>query len=370
MSSLLCNGFASNCDLRVNEIMFAGVHNAMSSEADGFIAANNLKSLEDALDAGFRVIDLESCDCGDSLGLQLCHRECNLGGYVDIGHRDVGEAFTHIKLFLDDNPGEVVIVSLQVNDDTLGGVHSVVSNIDGLISMLYSHPDPNKEWPTMRELIDSGKRLMIMHHTQSTPCTEPCYEGFITMFNHVFDTPWYLEREDLLDSDQSCVIARGAGSSRAFLVSNHFSGTGPPISLPSLENAIVLNEKSVLENRHEACEEKLGKRPNIIMVDFWSKGDVVAFVEESNRALAPVDPRGTSEPTSAPTDEPTPVPTAIPDTTAPNTPIPINPGKNGDGTQTSTQSTGAGSSYFIAAVAKCLLLAASVALVFESSWLH
>eukprot|EP00566_Odontella_aurita_P028713 CAMPEP_0113584584 /NCGR_PEP_ID=MMETSP0015_2-20120614/33191_1 /TAXON_ID=2838 /ORGANISM="Odontella" /LENGTH=155 /DNA_ID=CAMNT_0000489663 /DNA_START=66 /DNA_END=530 /DNA_ORIENTATION=- /assembly_acc=CAM_ASM_000160 len=155
MAALLCNGLASNCDLRVNEIMFAGVHNAMSSEADGFNAANNLKSLEDALDAGFRVIDLESCDCDNPRGLQLCHNECVFGGFLELGQRDVGEVFTNIKSFLDDNLGEVVILSLQVNDDTLGDVHSVLSDIDGLITMLYSHPDPNKEWPTMRELVNS-----------------------------------------------------------------------------------------------------------------------------------------------------------------------------------------------------------------------
>ena len=42
----LCNGLATNCNRRVNEIMYAGVHNAMSSKEDNFVAYNNLKSLE------------------------------------------------------------------------------------------------------------------------------------------------------------------------------------------------------------------------------------------------------------------------------------------------------------------------------------
>jgi hypothetical protein len=42
----LCNGLASNCGWSVNEIMFAGVHNAMSSKNDGFAPWNNLLPLE------------------------------------------------------------------------------------------------------------------------------------------------------------------------------------------------------------------------------------------------------------------------------------------------------------------------------------
>jgi hypothetical protein len=45
-NSELCNGLASNCDWKVNEIMFPGVHNAMSSKANGFVGWNNLLPLE------------------------------------------------------------------------------------------------------------------------------------------------------------------------------------------------------------------------------------------------------------------------------------------------------------------------------------
>lgn len=41
-----CNGLENNCRLRVNEMMWATVHNAMSSVEDGFVAANNRRQLE------------------------------------------------------------------------------------------------------------------------------------------------------------------------------------------------------------------------------------------------------------------------------------------------------------------------------------
>ena len=42
----ICNGLASNCGWRVNEIMYPAVHNAYSSKENGFLEANNLLSLE------------------------------------------------------------------------------------------------------------------------------------------------------------------------------------------------------------------------------------------------------------------------------------------------------------------------------------
>ena len=51
--SVECNGLITNCDLRFNELMFAGLHNAMATVEDGFLfGANHDLSLEKALEAG------------------------------------------------------------------------------------------------------------------------------------------------------------------------------------------------------------------------------------------------------------------------------------------------------------------------------
>jgi hypothetical protein len=41
-----CNGLASNCQRRVNEIMYATVHNAMSSSQNTLAASNNILAFE------------------------------------------------------------------------------------------------------------------------------------------------------------------------------------------------------------------------------------------------------------------------------------------------------------------------------------
>lgn len=60
-----CNGLETNCDLRVNEIMYATLHNAMATFDDGFIfGPNHERQLEGAVEAGYRGINLDLCNCG------------------------------------------------------------------------------------------------------------------------------------------------------------------------------------------------------------------------------------------------------------------------------------------------------------------
>lgn len=47
-----CNGLASNCDLKVDEVLFATLHNAHVDETDAF--PNHESPLEEALVAGYR----------------------------------------------------------------------------------------------------------------------------------------------------------------------------------------------------------------------------------------------------------------------------------------------------------------------------
>jgi hypothetical protein len=70
-----CNGSTTNCALRVDQMMFALVHNAMSSEEKGFIVGyNHQLSISKALMAGYRGLSLDVCNCNGVL--QFCHNVC------------------------------------------------------------------------------------------------------------------------------------------------------------------------------------------------------------------------------------------------------------------------------------------------------
>jgi hypothetical protein len=146
ISSRICNGVSLNCNRRVNEVMFATLHNAMSSEEDGFYRPNHALRLEKALEAGYRGLMIESCDCGVA-GLQLCNSLCFLGT------RDPVHVFNSTVDFLVRNPNEVIIMVIKVDDESLYRMFDLVlTAVDALRSLMYSH-DGGK-WPVLNDLID------------------------------------------------------------------------------------------------------------------------------------------------------------------------------------------------------------------------
>lgn len=288
---LPCNGSPVLCNLPVSSVVFPGVHNAMSSQADGFQAPNNLLSMEDALDAGIRALQLDSCDCG-STGLQMCHGECYYFGFIPLGHRDPLTVFSNIKAFLDDNPREVIIIDLQVNHGTLDALYyNVLDTIPGFTEMLYQHPRRRDPWPTLRTLIDANQRILFFQHNGNNCRIEGgCPPGIMGTFQHMFDTPWDLDEDGLLDFDRSCTPNRGLDNAQLML-SNHFADEG---LFPSLEISRNVNELEILRDRHEYCREKLEKEVNIIVVDFWSLGGVIEYAKEENERRAGVVTLGTN----------------------------------------------------------------------------
>ena len=153
----LCNGLASNCQRRINEVMFATIHNAMSSRENNFLVPNNYFPFEDALVAGYRAISLDSCDC-KRVGIQLCH------GLCVTGFRKPIPAFEAIVSFLQQYPHEVIIVELQVGDDSLFPLFNLLQEVDGLSSLMYHHDWILDPLPTFDELIDLNQVCVFAVH--------------------------------------------------------------------------------------------------------------------------------------------------------------------------------------------------------------
>ena len=164
----VCNGLASNCDRRADAIMYATSHNAMSSQADGFLVFNHLLSMEDSLEAGFRAFLLDSCDCGDD-GIKFCHEFCVAGT------RDVAPLFSNVVSFLYDNPNEIIIIEVQVNDDSLLGLWEQVPQ--AFIDLCYTHTSDSDPWPTLNEMIDMGRRAVVFQHNGPNCDEGECPEG-------------------------------------------------------------------------------------------------------------------------------------------------------------------------------------------------
>jgi hypothetical protein len=130
----------------------------------------------------------------------MCHTSCWLN---DAGSLE--SYLSTVKSWLDANPGQVLTL-LLTNGDSLG-----VSNFgnafssSGLSSYAYS-PETTlslNEWPTIQELIDSGKRLVVFLGSTVTPLIEPWLTSLkdygadtsvvpyiLDEFTYFFETPY------------------------------------------------------------------------------------------------------------------------------------------------------------------------------------
>jgi len=158
-----CNGSAENCDRRFNNVSQVCTHNAYSSVESGFIvpAPNQKYSLTRQLDDGVRCLML---DIYSWLGkLRLCHGTC------EVGRRDLDKGLQEIKKWLHENPSEVVslIVESYVGEAELFSAlvdsgladESETAKSDKLI--YFHNLEPGSPWPTLREMVLSGNRLVV-----------------------------------------------------------------------------------------------------------------------------------------------------------------------------------------------------------------
>lgn len=318
-----CNGLENLCDWPVNDILFGMVHNAMAT-TDKFVVANNDKPLDQALKRGYRGISLDVCSCAGKF--QLCHGVCGLG------EMDPTEAFSMLVTFLRENPNEVLLLTIELNNDAGQTVNlnnfynTILREIDGFEDYLYVHPNRDASWPTLGELIetdnvslcavalyvmpclflftDTGNNCwlftslqrLIAFHLNGPDCeTEgTCPDGLHYYFDYAQETDFEFESiEEILNVQTSCVITRGATTTTgAFYGVNNFVAA----EAFEIENqraaAVIANSLDFAKDRLQACSELvqagtyLGDGDvNMLSVDFWSIGDIVQVVQEYNRDL-------------------------------------------------------------------------------------
>lgn len=305
-----CNGLATLCDRPVDRVAFAGTHNAMSAASNpDWLFAQQERGLGTQLDDGIRallidthyglknsrgvVTDLargaedeskleaalgpEATQAAERLrnrisgsdgepGVYLCH------GFCELGAINAAQALSEVRKFLDRNPGEVVLISVE--DATSAADTAKAFEEAGLRDYVYEGPN-GPPWPTLGELIGSGTQLVVMAERHGGG--EPAW--LRDQFSIVKETPYTFKTVEALTEKRACEPNRGKESGSIFLI-NHWVDTSPA---PKPTNARRANTTEMLRERVERCREARGALPGILAVDFYREGDVVDFVADLNR---------------------------------------------------------------------------------------
>lgn len=289
--ALACNGHTELCDLAYDEVTFAATHNSMATSSGGWLFPSQDVSMRQQLDDGIRamlidtrywqepseaverLVNTESL-APEAMGLLeeflsgfgspppgtfLCHLTCWAGAV------QLSDALIEIRLFLEENDEEVLTLIIE---DAVSAEDTVDAFTEaGLLPFLFEK-ELDDEWPTLRQMITSGRRLVVMAEQGSPP---PAW----------YPNAWTVMQETPFDAHSreglTCAENRGRPENSLFLI-NHWINRTPPDRV----DASVVNGRATIVERANECELARGQKANFVAVNFYRQGDLLGAVDELN----------------------------------------------------------------------------------------
>jgi hypothetical protein len=174
-------------------------------------------------------------------------------------------------------------VVVVVNQDAITPADFVGAVEDaGLARYAYRGPT-GEDWPTLREMIESGGRLVLLAEERagSAPWYHLAYESITQETPYTFPSATALVGERQLA--RTCQPNRGPSSAPLFLL-NHWVSTDP---LPRPSDASRVNARAALLARARECMRIRDRLPNLVAINFYRRGDVFGVVDALNEVAAP-----------------------------------------------------------------------------------
>lgn len=307
---MVCAGHAELCDRRFTEVAWAAAHNAMSAEDQGFYLAEQPTSLVGMLDAGVRVLlidtwygqpvangrsitatsnftaaaqqaeqafapeilqsverlttSIQSNGGPPSGPVQpyLCHTFCEIGGTPLL------PALQGVQAWMSAHPTEVVTLFIQ--DAVTPADTAKVFDRAGLTRYAYHSDGIAAPWPTLRAMVESGRRLVVLMENQGGG---DAYPWLLPGFDYVQDTGYTYPTVASFD----CGLKRGRPDSPLFLLNHWLSGFSTLYT-----DAQTVNAYAVLSARGRQCQAERGRLPNFVAVNWANLGALQRVVDELN----------------------------------------------------------------------------------------
>jgi len=257
-----CNGEFSLCAKKYDEVAYLTTHNAFNSAQDNFTLPNQNIDITAQLNMGVRAFML---DVYNSFGNTVVYH-----GSIILGSNSLEEELTKIKVFLDNNPTEVVTIILEcyVSADAI----ETEMNQTGLMAYTYEHQLGNP-WPTLQTMITNNTRCVVFSDVDDASPTQGWYHY---MWTNMVET--HYSNNDI--TDFSCDFNRGDSINDLFIL-NHFltnsiTGTGME------SESEIVNSNPFFINRALQCQQEKAKFPNFVTVDFVELGDSKLVVDQLN----------------------------------------------------------------------------------------
>lgn len=246
---------------KYNQIAFLTTHNSFNTSADGFSVPNQTYSISQQLNDGVRALMI---DVYESNGIAVVYH-----GYSFLGSVELVDVLLEIKSFLEINPDAVLSLILECYVDS----DLIEYNIDasGLTPYLFTK-DSYSDWPTLQEMIDENKRLVIFSDEDDAGNNQGWYHY---VWEHAVETHFSVNNTN----EFNCDFNRGEPENDLFIF-NHF--VTPSFGVPQESTAETVNSNPFLIERAVECWIEHDKFPNFITVDFYHLGNCIDVVNTLN----------------------------------------------------------------------------------------
>ncbi|KAG8916833.1 hypothetical protein FRC02_003523 [Tulasnella sp. 418] len=274
--SIPCNGSPFLCSRKYGNITHIGAHNSFGATDNPLeLSANQKWDVTKQLDAGVRLLQGQVHLDGGKM--KLCHSYCMDPIFYDAG--PVVNYLKKVKKWLDANPGQVVTI-LFGNPDRHKGAdletqwHPQFVN-SGLEPLIYRPPPEvvyREDWPTLQEILDQGKRLIVF---LSYGANRTRVDYLLPEFDHMWETPFTITDKKRL---KECELDRPSsiGTNGSMYLMHHslnYRFMGTPGVVPTRYGAKEINTFNSILEHSQACAKMANRWPNFILMDFIDVGE-------------------------------------------------------------------------------------------------
>ncbi|KAI9879774.1 MAG: hypothetical protein M1830_007216 [Pleopsidium flavum] len=300
-SVVACNNSPDLCSRSYSKITHLGAHDSafVRDASTGYsLGGNQFYNATAQLNAGVRLLTAQVHNNNGLL--HLCHTSCAL---LDAGR--VSDWLAVIRIWLDNNPNDVVTILLVNSDNTSAVDLNAEFQAAKITSYAYTPPSTATAlvtWPTLQDLISSSTRL-VTFIAPLNPVSNTAAPYLLDEFTFVWENPYDVlspsnfscapDRPPLVKGDTSAAVKSGR-----MALMNHFLYSPGPFDLEVPDTADVMNTNAPsggignLGDRAANCTSLYGKAPTFILVDFFDQGPAIATVDKLNG----ITPMGRTQP--------------------------------------------------------------------------
>ncbi|KAG0053518.1 hypothetical protein BGZ83_000935 [Gryganskiella cystojenkinii] len=272
----LCNGYAELCSKQYSQVAFPTTHNAYAFTPAGskpVLAANQDNDIPTQLKDGVRALMLDAYNAASPNDINLCHTSCQLFYFSTLSN-----TLAQIKTFMDANPNEVITIFWE-NAGNLTPAHfQTVYQNAGMVDYSFTQTAGATSWPTLAEMIASGKRL-VSYLDDGADASVP---WLMAEYDFIFETPYSIPT----GGPYPCTVDRPRNQRKSMYVLNHFvsaniTDANQVILIPQSGAAATTNGADLISHVNN-CQSTFNQIASFVAVDFYEKGSLLEIVAQIN----------------------------------------------------------------------------------------